>query len=118
MLNRLVKNVWDLDSFIEEVQNKYPNSFSKEALEVIFDNLEDYPGYCCVEELTEEFEEWTNQKFVDFVKNKYQENVKPEEVWEFIRNNFTGTGEDMDENIIRVLNSTVLIHPDFGLYNS
>lgn len=42
MLNRLIKEAWDLDSFIKEVQHKYPNTFTKAALEVIFEYLEEY----------------------------------------------------------------------------
>lgn len=114
MLSRLVKNVWNLDSFIKEVENKYPTTFSKEALEVIFYNAEDYPGYFCIEELTRDFEEWTLEKFASFINDKYRENIKPEQVWEFIYGNFTNRGEEStNENIIKLLTSTILLHPNF-----
>lgn len=118
MLNRLIRNTWDLYSFTKEVKDKYPNTFSDEALEVIFDKLEDYPGYCCIEELTKDFEEWTLEKFASFINDKYEENIKPEKVEEFVYDEWSDDGEITHDEIIRVLTSTVLVHPDFGLYNS
>lgn len=118
MLNRLIKNTWDLESFIKEIQDKHLNTFTEEALEVIFDKFEDYPGYCCIEELTEDFEEWTYEKFASFINDKYQENITPEKVGEFVYREWNDDGEISHSDIIRILKSTVLIHPDFGLYNS
>lgn len=115
MISRLVKNVWDLDSFIKEVENKYPNAFSKEALEVIFDNAEYFPGYVCLDELTRDFEEWTLEKFASFINDKYQENLVPEKVEQFVYDEWSDDCEITHPDIIKVLTSTILLHPDFWI---
>jgi len=110
MLNRLTRDVWDLDSFIIEVQNRYPDKFSKEAIEAIFNSLQDNLGYCCIEDLCEEFEEWTFENFINYIKNaKYYvdyystENIN-QALWVLY-------GDDGNDDIVRVLyeNETIVV---------
>lgn len=106
MLSRLVKDVWNLDSFIIEVQSRYPDKFTKEALEVIFDQLESYPGYCCIETLTEDFEEWTFEKFVSHINKLNKTDYSTENINHLLWDLY---GDDGDEEIVRVLYETETI---------
>jgi len=100
MLNRLVRNVWDLDSFIVEVQEKYPNKFTREAIEAIFDELESNSGYCCIEDLCEEFEEWTFEKFVYYINEINKTDYSAEDINQLLWDVY---GDDGDEEIVRIL---------------
>lgn len=73
------------DEFVKEVEALFPGKFTEDGLRVLFNKLDDYgEGEYELSKIGEDFEEWTFEKYQDYIAELHKEVVAKSRVEDFL----------------------------------
>lgn len=117
---KVTKTKITVNEFIKEVEALFPGKFTEGGLRVLFEYLEDYEdnrgitGECELYKIGDNFEEWTFEKYQDYLikryakvtnKDNYSISIK-EQLWRFLQEEVWE--DEWSDSVVGITDSTIM----------